>query len=61
MLVLTRKKHESISIYDENEQLLAKILVVRTSLGSVRLGIETDPNHKILRDELERKALKADV
>jgi carbon storage regulator CsrA len=61
MLVLTRRKHESISIYDENEQLLAKILVVRTGSGSVRLGIETDPNFKILRDELERKDLKADV
>ena len=48
MLVLTRKKQETILI---GEDIVVK--VIRTGKGTVKLGIEA-PNHvRIIRGELE--------
>lgn len=47
MLVLTRKKSETIRIGDE-----IIIKVVRTSTGSVKLGIEAPSSIPVVRGEL---------
>lgn len=47
MLVLTRKRDESIKIGDD-----IIIKVVLTSKGSVKLGIEAPPHIRVMRAEL---------
>jgi carbon storage regulator len=49
MLVLTRKRNESIIVGD------VTITVVRTARGEVRLGITAPKNVLILREELARR------
>lgn len=45
MLVLTRKKHETIHVGED-------IVITVVSDGNVRLGINAPPNLRILRGEL---------
>lgn len=47
MLVLTRKRHQTIRIGD---QIVIKVL--RTGTGSVKLGIEAPADVRVLRAEL---------
>ena len=47
MLVLTRKVEETIRIGDD-----IVIKVIRTRMGSVRIGIEAPVNIRVLRGEL---------
>lgn len=47
MLVLSRKKHESIEIGDD-----VRLVVVEIRGDKVRLGFEAPPEVKILRSEL---------
>ena len=50
MLVLSRKKDESIVLQIENEEI--EIIIVRLEPNKVRLGIKAGPNVTILRSEL---------
>ncbi len=52
MLVLTRKNNEGVLILDEEGNILARVVVVKTTQGKVQVGIEADPQTKILREEL---------
>lgn len=47
MLVLDRKSGQSVIVNGP-----AKIVVIRTSSGRIKLGIEADKSVKILRSEL---------
>jgi len=53
MLVLTRKKRESLAIgrADGSEPMLT-VTVLRISGGTVRLGFDGDPNISVHRGEL---------
>ena len=47
MLVITRKRNETIQIGDE-----VVVKVVRTGKGAVKIGIEAPENFRVLRGEL---------
>lgn len=51
MLVLSRKVDESIVLFD-NGEAVAKITIVESRGGKVRLGIEAEPVIKVVRTEL---------
>lgn len=52
MLVLTRRRNESISVYAPDGTLLTRITVVEFRKDKVRLGFVADKSVKIFRDEL---------
>ena len=51
MLVLSRKRDESITLKDENGNVVT-VTVVRIDANKVRLGIEAGEKTTILRSEL---------
>lgn len=55
MLVLSRKANEAIVL----PELGIRILVVEIRAGSVKIGIEADRRHTILREELSTKPAAA--
>ncbi len=54
MLVLSRKRDESIILKDENGEEV-RVTVVRIDANKVRLGIEANNSTTILRSELVQR------
>lgn len=54
MLVLSRKKKESILIKDLNGKLICKIVLADIRGEKARIGIEADKEFEIIRGELEK-------
>jgi carbon storage regulator CsrA len=55
MLVLSRKKDESIVIINLDTQEKIVIMVTECHTGNVSIGIQAPFNYKILRKEIEEK------
>jgi len=53
MLVLTRRKHQSITIGEGAHKVTLRVIHIRG--GTVKLGFEAPRKVKILRDEVRRK------
>jgi carbon storage regulator CsrA len=56
MLVVTRKKNESVTILCGKERI--KVVIVRVERGSVKLGFVADNKVKIARTELMNEPLR---
>lgn len=56
MLVVTRKKNESITIQYGGKQI--KVLITRVERGNVKLGIIADIDVKVARSELTNEPLR---
>jgi len=52
MLCISRKKNESFLLYDERSGQTAKVVIISTADGKVRIGIEADQSIRITRTEL---------
>ena len=52
MLILTRRTNESIIITDNNNAVLAQIVVVDIDKNQTKLGICTPAGNKIYRNEV---------
>lgn len=61
MLVLTRRREESVLVRDEVTGELLKIKVVRMKGSQVQLGFEASSRYKIFRDELDELPGKVEV
>lgn len=52
MLCISRKRNESFVLTDERTGQQAKVVILSTADGKVRIGIEADPSVRIMRSEL---------
>lgn len=52
MLVITRRNEEGVVIFDENDNLVARVSAIKTTNGKAQLGFEAPRHVKILREEL---------
>lgn len=53
MLVLSRRKDESLILRDEDDRVVAEIMVVNIRHSQVRIGIDSPPGIKVHRKEVD--------
>lgn len=58
MLILTRRTNESIIITDNNNAVLAQIVVTDIDKNQTKLGICAPAGNKVYRKELHEKIFK---